>query len=65
MTIDLTEEQRTVMLKLGDTESTLEIAPLEVVQQLIDLDLIYRCGPKQIDFTDLGESIYDELAKPK
>ena len=60
--IHLTEEQRDAMLKFGDTESDVEIMSVDVVQQLMKLGLVYkRASDGHLDFTDLGESVYDEL----
>ena len=58
----LTQEQRDLMLNLGDSEPVPEAIPTEVLQQLIDLGLAYkRQSDGHFDFTDLGESVYDGL----
>ena len=60
--IELSEEQRDAMVKLGDTESEVETLTIEVVQQLINLGLVCkRASDGHLDFTDFGESVYDEL----
>ncbi len=62
--IELTEEQRDAVLKFGDTESDVEIMSVEMVQQLTNLGLIYkRASDGHFDFTDLGESVHDDLAR--
>ena len=60
--IELSEEQRDAMLKFCDTESDIEFMSVEVVQQLMNLGLVYkRASDGHFDFTDLGESAYDDL----
>lgn len=60
--IRLTEQQRELMLKLGNTESVLEAAPIEVLEELIKLGLVYeRASDGHLDFTELGESVYDQI----
>ena len=60
--IQLTEEQRDAMLKLGDPEIEAAIMSIDVIEQLIQLGLVYkRASDGHLDFTDLGESVYDEL----
>lgn len=58
----ITDEQREAMLQLGDTESTMEMIPQEVIDELIAINLVYKRGPKHIDFTDAGELLYEKLA---
>ena len=61
--IELTVDQRDAMLKLGDTESDVEIVSVEILQQLTNLGLVCkRASDGHLDFTDLGESAYDDLA---
>ena len=59
--MELTEEQRDAMLKLGDT-SAAQIILLEVLEQLTELGLVYeRDSDGHIDFTDVGELVYEQL----
>ena len=61
--IRLTEQQRELMLKLGNTESVLEAAPIEVLEELLKLGLVYkRPSDGHFDFTEFGESVYDQIA---
>jgi hypothetical protein len=60
--MNLTEEQVEALLKLGSPESDLEVVHPGMLQQLITLGLVYRRDSKTIDFTDVGEAVYDELA---
>lgn len=58
----LSEEQRKAMLKLGKTESVVEAVSMEIWHQLIGLGLVYkRDSDGYFDFTELGESVYDQL----
>ncbi len=59
----LTEDQKKVMLQLGDTESVHEVVPADVLQQLIELGLVYKRNDGHLDFTDSGEAVYESLTK--
>lgn len=62
--IDLTEEQKDAILELGSTESIAKVMSTEIIQQLIDLNLVFtRASDRCLDLTDLGESVYDELTR--
>lgn len=58
--MDLTEAQKNVMLQIGDSESDCEAIPKEVLEQLIELNLVWRTD-NRMDFTDAGEALFDEL----
>lgn len=60
--VELSDKQREVMFQLGDTESVHEVVPMELLQQLIQLGLLHhRSSDGNLDFTDLGEEVYDKL----
>lgn len=60
--IQVTGEQRKVMLQLGDTKSVLEAVPIEVLNQLIQLGLLYKRLDGNYDFTETGEAVHKDLA---
>jgi len=60
--IQLTGEQCKVMLQLGDTESILEAVPIEALNQLIQLGLLYKRLDGNYDFTETGEAVHKDLA---
>ena len=55
--IKLTDEQKKAMLQLGRTDSTLEMIPQNIIDELVKLGML-RCS---IDFTDEGEKVYNTL----
>lgn len=59
--IQLTGEQRKVMVQLGDTKSLLEAVPIEVFDQLIQLGLVYKRSDGNYDFTETGETVHKDL----
>jgi hypothetical protein len=60
--VNFTEEQVEAMLRLGITESDFEVVQPDMLQQLIRLGLVYHRDSTTIDFTEVGEAVYDELA---
>jgi len=59
---NLSKEQREAILKLGNPESTVEAISIETLEQLIGLGYVYKRGSDgHLDFTELGESVYDQL----
>ena len=61
MKLKLTKEQKEAILQLGDPDSDTELMSTDVFGELISLELIYKREDGNIDFTDLGESVYDDL----
>lgn len=61
--ITLTDTQRRVMLQLGDTESAFEMVPSDIMDDLIELRLVYTRPDGNLDFTDAGEDVYRELTR--
>ena len=60
----LTDEQRDAMIRLGDPESVAEAISVDVINELLALDLLHkRPSDGNLDFTDLGEAVYDELVR--
>ena len=62
--IQLTDKQKEAILKLGRS-SEIEVIPLYVLDELLNLGLIYKRSDRNIDLTEAGEQIYDQLAKYK
>jgi hypothetical protein len=63
MDLQLTEKQRAAVLRFGDPESDPEVIAVEVLEELMSLGLVHkRSSDGKLDFTDLGESVYDELS---
>ena len=60
--IQLTDNQKEAILKLGRS-SEHEDVPLDVLDELLNLGLIYRRSDGNFDSTDAGEQIYDQLTK--
>ena len=59
---NLSKEQREAILKLGNTESTVEAISMEILEQLIGLGYVYKRGSGgHLDFTEVGKSVYDQL----
>jgi hypothetical protein len=58
---ELTEEQKKVILQLGDTESDVEMVPVRVLNELIALCLVYKRSDGRLDLTDRGEELLDSL----
>lgn len=58
---NLTDEQRRAILQIGDPESVFEKIPSDILDELVALGLLYRRSDKNLDFTDLGNDIYDSL----
>ena len=62
----LTREQKAAIMLLGDAEGDDDAIKKDVLEELIELGLVYDdSADGQYDFTDLGESIYDELKSKK
>jgi len=61
--VKLTDEQRKVMFQLGRKDSVFESVPNHVVDQLVQMGLLYYRSKKNICFTDEGERIYQQLKK--
>lgn len=58
----LTDQQRDAMILLGDPESVAEAISIDVLNELLTLGLLHkRPSDGNLDFTDLGEAVYDEL----
>jgi hypothetical protein len=55
--IKITDEQKKVMLQLGKKNSTFEMVPKPVVDELVQLRLLKY----SINFTDEGERVYETL----
>ena len=60
--IELTNEQREVILQLGNPDSVLEAIPLEVMKELLDRGLVCKRSDGRIDFTELGEQVHESIA---
>ena len=61
--VELTDEQRKVMFQLGRTDSVFESVPRHVVEQLVQMGLLYYRSKRNICFTDEGQRIYQQLKK--
>ena len=61
----LTEEQKKVILRLGDTHGEMAVIPETVLAELVDFGLVSKRPDGAIDFTDEGGEVYDELAGKK
>ena len=60
--VQLTDQQREAMLPIGDPESEYETITGEVLNELSALGLLHkRPTDGNLDFTDLGEAVYDAL----
>lgn len=59
--IKLTDEQKKVMLQLGRTDSSYEAVPRPVLDELVDLGLLYWRSKDNIYFTTEGEKLHDQL----
>ena len=62
----LSERQREAMLKLGNTASgdyfiLTEVLPTEVLEELLALELVFWRAPDNLDFTPVGEQVFDDL----
>ena len=58
----LTDDQREAMIRFGDPESVAEAISIEVLNQLLALGMLHkRPSDGNLDFTDLGEAVYDKL----
>jgi predicted transcriptional regulator len=61
--VELTDEQRKVMFQLGRTDSVFESVSRHVVEQLVQMGLLYYRSKRNICFTDEGQRIYQQLKK--
>jgi len=61
--VELTDEQRKVMFQLGRPDSVFESVPRHVLDQLVQMGLLYYRSEKNIYFTDEGKRIYQQLKK--
>lgn len=59
--IELTDEQKKVMLQLGRTDSVLEAVPHPIIEELINLGLLYWRSEDNIYFTIEGERVLSRL----
>ena len=62
--IKLTDQQKEAILKFGRS-SEFEIVPMDVLEELFNLGLIYKRSDEKLDFTEAGEQLYDQLTKQK
>ena len=63
MEYKVTDQQRDALLQIGDTESVAEEVPQGVLEELLVLGFLhYRPTDEVLDFTEIGERVYDELA---
>lgn len=60
--LELTQEQQEALRKLGDPESELEVLPIQVLDELTALRLVYKRADGHLDFTEAGHAMYDRLA---
>lgn len=62
--IDLTQEQRSAILMLGDPERDSAALSREVLDELTRLGIVHRREPDhRLDFTDLGELCYHTIKR--
>ena len=61
--VELTDEQRKVMFQLGRADSVFESVSRHVVEQLVQMGLLYYRSKRNICFTDEGQRIYQQLKK--
>jgi len=64
--VKLSERKREAMLKLGNTASgdyfiLTEVLPTEVLEELLALELVFWRAPDNLDFTPVGEQVFDDL----
>ncbi|MFZ0034662.1 MAG: hypothetical protein WAK60_06720 [Sedimentisphaerales bacterium] len=58
----LTDKQKEGLLKLGRTSEVVTLS-LDVLNELIELGLVYKRSDGKFDFTEDGEREYDQLNK--
>ncbi|OHB59860.1 MAG: hypothetical protein A2167_08750 [Planctomycetes bacterium RBG_13_46_10] len=61
--VELTDEQKKVIFALGRPDSVFESVPRHVVEQLVQMGLLYYRSEKNIHFTAEGNRIYQQLKK--
>lgn len=59
--MNLTKSQMDALVKLGESAAGHEFIKAPVLEQLLALDLIYWRHADEVDFTPVGEQVYDEL----
>jgi hypothetical protein len=59
--MDLTEQQSNALLALGESAVGHDFIEPGVLNELLELDLVYWRKPDELDFTAAGEAVYDEL----
>ena len=63
--VELTDEQKKVIFQLGRTDSVFESVSEHVIDQLVQMGLLYYRSKNNICFTNEGERIYQQLKKMK
>ena len=63
--MELTEEQRKVIIRLGDTHGEMAAIPETVQTELVDPGIVSQRPDGAINFTDEGGEVYDGLAGTK
>jgi hypothetical protein len=59
--MNLSKLQREAILQVGNTASGHEFLTTEVLEELLAMGLIYWRAPDNLDFTPVGEKVFDEL----
>jgi len=59
---DLTPQQVDAVLKIGDPNSVAEAIQADVMDELLQLGIMYRRADGPLDFTELGDHSYRTLA---
>jgi len=59
--MNLTKPQTDALLQLGESAAGHDFINAHVLEQLLALQLIYWRKPDEVDFTSIGEEVYDEL----
>ena len=60
--MNLSETQVNAMLELGGNAESHGFVPQRVLDELLSMDLIYWRSSSEVDFTQAGKEVYDELA---
>ena len=60
--MNLTEAQKELLLYLGGPEDDDRAVSLEVLDELVNLGLLYKRGEGHCDLTDAGEELYERLS---
>lgn len=60
--MNLTEAQANALLEIGGAAETHGYIPQRVLNDLLSYDLIYLDQENEVEFTEAGQEVYDDLA---